>query len=155
VGGQPGAVVESGQPSPAERFARACDQAFPQMGGWFGPFYRASLKWEAPYPRWFEDWIDAEGHAAVIRWWEPLLVPGLLQTPEYARALFRAWPTDDDQDKIEQLVLARMDRQRIFECPKPPSFWAVLDERVLRRRIGDAKVMHNSSTWPTWENGPA
>jgi hypothetical protein len=72
-----------------------------------------------------------------------LLVPGLLQTPEYARALFRAWRTDDDQAKVEQLVLARMDRQRIFDSPKPPSFWPVLDEGVLRRHIGGAKVMHD------------
>jgi hypothetical protein len=91
--------IESGQLSPAQRFARACDEAFPQMGGWFGRFYRASLKWDALYPRWFEDWVDAEGRAAVIRWWEPLLVPGLLQTPEYARALFRAWRTDDDEEQ--------------------------------------------------------
>ena len=59
--------IESGQLSPAERFARACDEAFPQMGGWFGRFYRASLKWDGPYPRWFEDWVDAEGRAAVLR----------------------------------------------------------------------------------------
>jgi transcriptional regulator with XRE-family HTH domain len=135
--------IESGQLSPAERFAGACDEAFPQMGGWFGRFYRASLKWDAPYPRWFEDWVDAEGRATVLRGWEPLLVPGLLQTPEYARALFRAWRTDDDQDKVEHLMTARMDRQRIFDRPKPPSFWAVLDEGVLRRRIGGAKVMHD------------
>jgi transcriptional regulator with XRE-family HTH domain len=135
--------IESGLLSPAERFAEACDEAFPQMGGWFGRFYRASLKWDGQYPRWFEDWVDAEGRAAVIRWWEPLLVPGLLQTPEYARALFRAWRTDDDADKVEQLVAARMDRQRIFDGPNPPAFWAVIDEGVLRRRIGGAKVMHD------------
>jgi hypothetical protein len=129
--------------SPAERFARACDEAFPHMGGWFSRFYRASLRWDGPYPRWFEDWVDAESRATVLRGWEPLLVPGLLQTPEYARALFRAWRTDDDQDKLEQLVTARMDRQRIFDRPRPPSFWAVLDEGVLRRRIGGAKVMHD------------
>ena len=111
------------------------------MGGWFGRFYRASLKWDGRYPRWFEDWVDAQGRATVLRGWEPLLVPGLLQTPEYARALFRAWRTDDDEDKAEQLVTARIDRQRIFDRPKPPSFWAVLDEGVLRRRIGGAKVM--------------
>jgi transcriptional regulator with XRE-family HTH domain len=134
--------IESGLLSPAERFAEACDEAFPQMGGWFGRFYRASLKWDGPYPRWFEDWVDAEGRAAVIRWWEPLLVPGLLQTPEYARALFRAWRTDDDADKVEQLVTARMDRQHIFDGPNPPAFWAVLDEGALRR-IGGAKVMHD------------
>ena len=68
---------------------------------------------------------------------------GLLQTPEYARALFRAWRTDDDADKVEQLVTARMDRQHIFDGPNPPAFWAVIDEGVLRRRIGGAKVMHD------------
>jgi hypothetical protein len=113
------------------------------MGGWFGRFFCASLKWDGPYPRWFEDWVEAERQAAVIRWWEPLLVPGLLQTPEYARALFRAWRTDDDEDKVEQLVIARMNRQRIFDRPGPPSLWAVLDEGVLRRRVGGAKVMHD------------
>ncbi len=82
--------IESGLLSPAERFAESCDEAFGQMGGWFGRFFRASLKWDGPYPRWFEDWVDAEGRAAVLRGWEPLLVPGLLQTPEYARALFEA-----------------------------------------------------------------
>jgi transcriptional regulator with XRE-family HTH domain len=135
--------IESGLLSPAERFAEACDEAFPQMGGWFGRFYRASLKWDGQYPRWFEDWVDAEGRAKVLRYWAPLLVPGILQTAEYARALFRAWRTDDDEDKVEQLVTARMDRQRIFDRPNPPAFWAVLDEGVLRRRIGGAKVMHD------------
>ncbi|HEY2262646.1 MAG TPA: helix-turn-helix transcriptional regulator [Streptosporangiaceae bacterium] len=135
--------VESGLLSPSERFAEACDEAFPQMGGWFGRFFGASLQWDGPYPRWFEDWVDAEGQAAVIRWWEPLLVPGLLQTPEYARALFRAWRTDDDEDKVEQLVIARLNRQRIFDRPGPPSLWAVLDEGVLRRRVSGAKVMHD------------
>jgi transcriptional regulator with XRE-family HTH domain len=134
--------VESGLLSPTERFAEACDEAFPQMGGWFGRFYRASLKWDGPYPRWFEDWVDAEGRASVLRGWEPLLVPGLLQTPEYARVLFRAWRTDDDEDKVEQLVAARMDRQKIFVRAGAPSFWAVLDEGVLRRRVGGAKVMN-------------
>jgi Domain of unknown function (DUF5753) len=68
---------------------------------------------------------------------------GLLQTPEYARALFRAWRATEDDDEIERLVSARIDRQRIFGRPKPPSFWAVIDEAVLRRRVGSAKVMHD------------
>ena len=57
--------------------------------------------------------------------------------------LFRAWRTDDDEDKVEQLVAARMDRQKIFARAGAPSFWAVLDEGVLRRRVGGAKVMHD------------
>ena len=81
--------IESGLLSPAERFAESCDEAFPQMGGWFGRFYRASLKWDGPYPRWFEDWVDAEGRAKVLRYWAPLLVPGI--APD-ARVCSRAVP---------------------------------------------------------------
>ena len=42
--------IESGLPSAAERFAESCDEACGQMGGWFGRFFRASLKWDGPYP---------------------------------------------------------------------------------------------------------
>ena len=113
------------------------------MGGWFTRFYNDSRRWDGPYPRWFADWVDAERRATVLRTWEPLLVPGLLQTPEYARALFKAWQTTGSDDEVENLVTARIDRQRIFDRPKPPSLWAVLDEGVLRRSIGGAKVMHD------------
>ena len=97
--------------SPAERFANACDEAFPQMGGWFTRFYANSPRWDGRYPRWFVDWVDAERRATVLRTWQPLLVPGLLQTPEYARALFKAWQTTGDEDEVENLVTARIDRQ--------------------------------------------
>jgi transcriptional regulator with XRE-family HTH domain len=135
--------IESGLLNPTERFAAACDEAFPHMGGWFTRFYNDSRRWDGPYPRWFADWVDAERRAAVLRTWEPLLVPGLLQTPEYARVLFKAWQTTGDDDEVENLVTARIARQRIFSQPKPPSLWAVLDEGVLRRRIGGPKVMHD------------
>jgi transcriptional regulator with XRE-family HTH domain len=135
--------IESGLLNPTERFAVTCDEAFPQMGGWFTRFYSNSPRWDGPYPSWFADWVDAERRATVLRTWEPLLVPGLLQTPEYARVLFRAWQTTGDDDEVENLVTARIDRQRIFGQPRPPSFWAVIDEGVLRRRIGGAKVMQD------------
>lgn len=135
--------IESGLLSPGERFAAACDEVFPQMSGWFTRFYNDSRQWDGPYPRWFADWVDAEARATVVRWWEPLLVPGLLQTAEYARALFQAWQTTGDEDEVENLVTARLDRQRIYDQVKPPSLWAVIDEGVLRRPIGGAKVMHD------------
>jgi hypothetical protein len=103
----------------------------------------ACPRWDGPYPRWFEDWVDAERRAPVLRTWEPLLMPGLLQTPEYARVLFKAWQTTGDDDELENLVTARINRQRIFDRPRPPSFWALIDEGVLRRRIGSAKVMQD------------
>ena len=60
--------VESGLLSPGQRFAAACDEAFPQMGGWFTRFCNDSRQWDGPYPRWFADWVDAEARATVIRW---------------------------------------------------------------------------------------
>jgi transcriptional regulator with XRE-family HTH domain len=135
--------IEAGLLHPSERFAIACDEAFPQMGGWFTRFFQNSPRWDGPYPHWFTDWVEAERHATVLRTWEPLLVPGLLQTPGYARALFRAWPTAGDSDGVENLVTARIDRQRIFDRPKPPSLWAMIDEGVLRRCIGGPAVMRD------------
>lgn len=77
----------------------------------------------------------------MLRTWQPLLVPGLLQTPDYARALFLAWHGSDSDDQVDQLVNARIERQAIFQREDPPSLWAVLDEGVLRRRIGSAAAM--------------
>lgn len=134
--------IESGQLRPAERFAAACDEAFPNMNGWFTRFYADSRTWAGPYPKWFADWVNAERDAVTLRTWEPLLIPGLLQTAEYARALFRAWSATGEEDEVDQLVSARLDRQRIFDRSKPPSFWAVIDEGVIRRCIGSPKVMH-------------
>jgi Domain of unknown function (DUF5753)/Helix-turn-helix domain len=135
--------VESGLLSPTERFAVACDEAFPNMNGWFARFYGDSRTWAGPYPGWFADWIKAERDAVTLRTWEPLLIPGLLQTAEYARTLFKAWSATGDEEEVEQLVTARLHRQCIFDRSKPPSFWAVMDEGVLRRCIGSPKVMHD------------
>jgi transcriptional regulator with XRE-family HTH domain len=135
--------VEAGAREPSARFAEGCDKAFPHMNGWFTRFYQYCGKWEGPYPRWFVDWVEAEGQAARLWVWQPMLVPGLLQTAEYARALFRAWQVADTEEEIEQLVAARLDRQRIFGRDRPPSVWAVIDEAVLHRPVGGAKVMHD------------
>lgn len=133
--------VEAGAREPSLRFAEGCDRAFPDMNGWFTRFYHDSRRWDGPYPRWFLDWVDAEGRASKLWIWQPILVPGLLQTAEYARALFRAWQMADTDEEVEQLVTARLDRQRIFDRARPPSLWVVLDEAVLHRPVGGAKVM--------------
>ena len=83
--------VETGTIVPDDDFVNGLDRVFPHMNGWFARFWNNSRKWEGQYPAWFKDWVDAEEHARVIRWWEPLLIPGLLQTADYARELFRAW----------------------------------------------------------------
>lgn len=135
--------IESGLLSPTERFAAACDEAFPQMGGWFMRFYSDSRRWDGPYPPWFRDWIEIEQRAASLRWWEPTLVPGLLQTAEYSRALFKAsWPSRAD-DELDEMVHGRLERQAILDRPEPPELWTLLDQGVLYRLIGSPKIMHD------------
>ena len=124
--------IEAGLLSPTQRFAAACDEAFPQMGGWFTRFYDDSRQWDGPYPRWFADWVDAEARATVIRWWEPLLIPGLLQTEDYAPAVLSTWRRDS-ADEVEAKIAIRLGRQSVLASA---DFRALLDESVLHRRIG-------------------
>jgi transcriptional regulator with XRE-family HTH domain len=133
--------VENGAITPDQKFIDACDRAFPEMHGWFARFWRDSHKWDPSYPVWFEEWLDAERQARVVRTWEPMIVPGLLQTAGYARALFLAWQKSEDVDKIERDVAARLDRKRIFERADLATLIAVIDETVLNRKIGDERTM--------------
>lgn len=66
-------------------------------------------------------------------------MPGLLQTAEYARALFLA--AGADEEPAEQMVVARLDRHAILDRPDPPHIVVVLDEAVLHRLIGTPAVM--------------
>lgn len=95
-------------------------------------------------PTWFEDWLEAEHEAQSLRIWSPTLIPGLLQTADYARALFLAAQSDTSDDMIGALVSARLERQRVFDREDPPGTVVVLDEAVLHRLIGTPQVMHNA-----------
>jgi len=133
--------VELGERSPSLDFAEGCNRALPAAGGLFGRLYELARHWAGGYPSWFAEWVESERRATMLRTWEPLLIPGLLQTPDYARTLFLAWHGADSDDQVDQLVNARIERQAIFQRTDPPSLWAVLEESVLRRRIGNAQTM--------------
>lgn len=133
--------VENRERRPTPEFAKACDAAFPVANGLFSRIVAEAERSHSVYPVWFASWVDAEQRASVLRSWEPLIVPGLLQTADYARALFEAWQGVDAPGDVDQLVRARLDRQRIFDRPAPPSFWALIDESVLYRPIGAPPVM--------------
>lgn len=134
--------VETGERAPSQDFAQHCDQALPDAGGLFVRIYALARRWNGGYPSWFAEWIVAERRATSLCWWEPLLVPGLLQTADYAQAILAAGP-DTTEDELEELVSARIERQTIFDRPKPPKLWAVLDEEVLHRLIGSRKIMYD------------
>jgi len=95
-------------------------------------------------PPWFETFREVQFIAHTIRTWHPILVPGSLQIPDYARALFVGM--GEEEDRIEELVGARIDLQQILTRPEPPTLWAVMDEAVLRRQVGPDEVMHRQLT---------
>ncbi|WP_189237969.1 helix-turn-helix domain-containing protein [Planomonospora parontospora] len=87
-------------------------------------------------------YIGLEDEAALIRQWEVQLVPGLLQTEEYARTVIRAGrPEPHNADDIQRRVMARMARRTLLSRPDAPELHAVLDEGVVRRPIGGRETM--------------
>ncbi|SRR6266540_1871914 len=75
------------------------------------------------------------------RSYQPLVVQGLLQTPDYARAVLRSGEPLSDEE-VEQRVTARLERQELLSRENPPLLIAILDEGAVRRPIGGPDVMH-------------
>jgi transcriptional regulator with XRE-family HTH domain len=92
-------------------------------------------------PNPYEVFIGLEAGAASIRNFEPVVVPGLLQTEEYARQMSRGGPRELDREDIERRVQVRIERQRILTREDRPRLWAVIDEAVIRRVAGGPDVM--------------
>jgi transcriptional regulator with XRE-family HTH domain len=88
--------------------------------------------------------LEAEAEAESIWVWEPQIVPGLLQTENYTRALLEAWITRFSlpSGEVDRRVEARRLRQGVLTRDPPVQLSAVMDESVLHRRIGKAAVMH-------------
>jgi transcriptional regulator with XRE-family HTH domain len=100
--------------------------------------------WEAygdVLPDAYETYIGFEAEARLLREYNPIVVPGLLQTDEYARAVIQADSTSDDPDLIAQRVAVRMARHSVLTREPPLELWVVLDEAALRRQIGGPSVM--------------
>jgi len=138
--------IENGQRIATEELTAACD-ALPELDTRGALLrLREELKDDLTYratPGWLHDWEKIERQARTLLWWEPILIPGLLQTREYAWEVLRRGQPGNPDAEIEQQVQARMDRQQILEGADPPMLIAVLDEGALRRPVGCAKVMHD------------
>jgi transcriptional regulator with XRE-family HTH domain len=100
---------------------------------------------------WFKDRVDVERKATEIKEYESHQIPGLLQTPEYARAAIAAARPEPSTEELEQMVALRMTRQQILELDgdlpldqePTPRLWAIIDESALHRMVGSAQVMQN------------
>lgn len=131
--------IETGQVPPSEDFARDCDTFFETHG----MMRRLALRVHkgAGLPRWAREWFETEDEAHTLRYWELTVVPGPLQTPDYARELLKMHP-GLTEDQIEERITARMERKKILDQDKPPVLWFVFDESVLYKQTGPPKVMH-------------
>lgn len=102
--------------------------------------------WFARYgdlPASYSRYIGLESSAIEMRDYEALVVPGMLQTEEYTRALLAASPSESE-DAVEAHVKARRERQNLINrAERPLQFIAVLDESVIRRSIGGPDVMRS------------
>jgi transcriptional regulator with XRE-family HTH domain len=88
----------------------------------------------------YEFFIGLESEAATIRDFGLAMIPGLLQTEDYARALIRGLMTYDAAE-IERRVEVRMTRQELLAKPDRPQLWAILDEAAVRRVVGGQAIM--------------
>ncbi|GAB3960567.1 hypothetical protein GCM10029978_010190 [Actinoallomurus acanthiterrae] len=89
----------------------------------------------------FGDFVDLEQRALSVRLFDGRVVPGLLQTPAYARAINQVPGRAIAPEELDRVVRMRMERQRILDRENPPALHVVIDEAVLCRRIGDYGVM--------------
>lgn len=103
---------------------------------------RVELASELPEP--IRALASIESGLVAMRQYETMLVPGLLQTPDYARSLIEVINLDPiGPIETERRVAARMARQLILRRPEPPLFHVILDEAILRRPIGRRSVMRD------------
>jgi transcriptional regulator with XRE-family HTH domain len=119
-----------------------------QTDGFFENMCRELIN-ESPYAHYFTDASNLEPLAETISDYAPALVPGLLQTEAYARAVFISGNPLLPEDEIKEQVANRLARARILKPAKghtPPLYWVILDEAVLRRPVGGPAVMAEQLT---------
>ena len=134
-------MVEALHRAPTRDLARHLDKAF----GTPGTFTRLEARLrDLPFPASFRPFAAYEAEATALYVFEHSLIPGLLQTPEYARAVLATRP-NTAEDEIDNLVEARLARQAILtrDDPPPPLLWALIDEGALHRPVAPADVMHD------------
>ena len=134
-------MVEALHRVPARDLAGHLDKAF----GTPGTFARLEGRLrDLPFPASFRPFAAYETEATALYVFEHSLVPGLLQTPGYARAVLATRPNTTEAE-IDNLVAARLARQAILTRDDPPAplLWALIDEGVLYRPVAAAEVMHD------------
>ncbi|MFI0538857.1 Scr1 family TA system antitoxin-like transcriptional regulator [Streptomyces sp. WSLK1-3] len=133
--------LEAGTRRMQAEYARLLDEVL-GTEGFFQRNCGAAAK--SKYLEDFAEAAEAEAQATAIRQYAPLLIPGLLQTPAYARAVNRAYAPTAPEETIDEWVDGRLERIRLLDHPTKPVLWVVLDEAALRRETGGRAVMEEA-----------
>ncbi|MGV9322544.1 helix-turn-helix domain-containing protein [Streptomyces sp. NPDC003660] len=131
------ASYEVGRRIPNAKFIRQADEVL-DAGGMLADFIEDMER--AQYPAFFQDAAKLEKQAVALHVFAVQAVPGLLQTEDYARAVFTMWRPVLSAETIEQRVTARLVRQEIFARQPGPTVTFVLEESVLCRQLGGLTV---------------
>jgi transcriptional regulator with XRE-family HTH domain len=136
--------VEGGELAPNDAFIAALARTFPGHD-WLVRFCESSPRWNKTTgaPKWIEDYLGHEREAHTLRLFHTSMFPGPFQRAGYARELIRVVQPTATKEREDELVEARLARQRMFDRPDAPNTLVVLDEAVLHRRIGSAEIMHD------------
>ncbi|MFD9957699.1 Scr1 family TA system antitoxin-like transcriptional regulator [Amycolatopsis sp. NPDC058986] len=123
------AMWETGKRTPKADDLARCEEILGTTG--FLARMLAELVAREVSHEWLDRWIEVEESATTLLWFESTVIPGLLQTPDYARAILDS----------EELVAARLERQRVLDEGEPPMLVVLLSESVLRQQVGGAEVL--------------
>ncbi|MEU0275329.1 helix-turn-helix transcriptional regulator [Streptomyces sp. NPDC006307] len=126
--------IETARKVPTREFSERVDAAL-GTGGTFSRLIGLVLRSQLPH--WFQPYAEMEAKAAYISSYQTQVVHGLLQTEPYARAILGV----DHVSRLDEMVAARIERQRILDREHAPVLWVVLDESVLHLEIGGSDVM--------------
>ncbi|MFD9717372.1 Scr1 family TA system antitoxin-like transcriptional regulator [Streptomyces sp. NPDC059076] len=130
--------VEGGTLLASENFAEACDRIFERPGSFARLRRRVS---ERGHAGWFIPYVKLEQEALAVTDYSNAFIMGMLQTREYAEAVFRsAFPRETDE-QINGRVMARLCRREVLDREDPPLLWVILHESVLHTVVGDRRVM--------------
>ncbi|MET9966056.1 helix-turn-helix transcriptional regulator [Streptomyces sp. NPDC006356] len=128
---------EAGRRLPKPDDARRIDRALKTDG-----FFERWLEdLESKYNDYFAAVAELEQQATLIQRFALSLVPGVFQTEDYASALYRAYRPTYTAEELDEFLVNRTKRRRILDGPEQPVIWTLLDESVLRRRVGGPQVM--------------
>lgn len=132
------AHFEAGRRTPTLDDAKRLDKVL-QTDGFFVRMRRTLGK--ARFAAHFEQAAEAEQLATFIEEYAVSLVPGILQTENYARAVFRGFQPHNTTSSIDKRVVNRLERARILKNPDTPRVWVILNENVIRAQVGGPPVM--------------